>query len=73
MARKKKSKSKYGKAVTGGKIHTVWNNREHVVDAIKRKGKKGVNPYAIANAGRTKAGRKRMAKKAAATRKRRRR
>jgi hypothetical protein len=61
--------SKFGPPVTGGRHHTVWNSRESAADAIKKKLPVGV-AYAIANAGKTKEGRSRMAKKAAATRKR---
>ncbi len=61
---------RYGKAVSGGKHHTVWNSREHVYRKLKKK--LGAAMAArIANAGKTKAGRSRMAKKAARTRKRR--
>lgn len=68
MARR--SRSKYGFPVTGGRTRTVWNNREKAYRALKKKMPKGL-AAAIANAGHTKAGRKAMAKKAAATRKRR--
>jgi hypothetical protein len=62
-------KSKYGRAVTGGRHHTVWNNREKALRGLKKKFGNTRSAYAIANAGHTKAGRKKMAKKAAATRK----
>jgi hypothetical protein len=68
MARKKKSK--YGRAVTGGRHHTIWNSRERVYEKLKKK--YGVKKAArIANAGKTKAARSAMARKAARTRKRR--
>ncbi len=69
MARRKRS-SKYGRAVTGGRHRTIWNNRERVYEKLKKR--YGVRKAArIANAGHTKAARSRMAKKAARTRKRR--
>lgn len=72
MARKKRKSKKRGKAgVKGGKHHTVYNNREHVLPALKRQYGNTPKAYAITNAGHTKAGRKRMARKAARTRKRR--
>ena len=64
----KHSRSKFGPAVTGGRHPTVWNSRESAADAIKKKLPVGV-AYAIANAGKTRAGRSRMAKKGWATRK----
>jgi hypothetical protein len=61
--------SKYGKAVTGGKHHTVWNTREKALEAIKRNcHPPKCNPYAVANKGKSFAGRSDMAKKAAKTR-----
>lgn len=68
MARRKKGKG--NPAVTGGRHRTVYNNRERVYEKLKKKygAKKAAR---IANAGRTKSGRKRMARKAARTRKRR--
>lgn len=58
---------KYGTAVSGSKHHTIWNNRENVYEALKKK--YGVAKAArIANAGNTKGGRSKMARKAAATR-----
>jgi hypothetical protein len=69
MARRKRT-SKYGKAVTGGKHRTIWNSRENVYEKLKKK--YGVKKAArIANAGKTKAQRSAMARKAARTRKRR--
>ena len=61
------------KSVTGGRHRTVYNSREHTLASLKRacKGKPGCNPWAIANKGKTKAGRSAMARKAAVTRKRR--
>lgn len=61
---------KFGKAVSGGQHKTVWNNREHVYRKLKKKygAKKAAR---IANAGKTRVGRKIMAKKAAASRKKR--
>lgn len=66
MASKKRT-SKYGPAVTGGRHHSVWNVREKAADALKGKMPVGM-AYAIANKGKTKAGRSEMAKKAARTR-----
>ncbi|MDP9478350.1 MAG: hypothetical protein M3R38_22160 [Actinomycetota bacterium] len=61
---------KFGKAVSGGRHKTVWNKREKAYKSLKRKMPVGMAAR-IANAGKTKAARSRMAKKAAATRKRR--
>lgn len=56
--------------VTGGRHKTIHNNRERVYEALKKR--YGVKKAArIANAGHTKEARKRMARKAARTRKRR--
>jgi len=61
---------KYGRRVSGGRHKTIWNNRERVYEKLKRR--YGTRTAArIANAGHTKAGRSRMAKKAARTRRRR--
>lgn len=71
MARRKRRTSKYGRAVTGGRVHTVWNHREKALRSLKKKFPKGSSmPYRIANAGKTKAARKRMARKAVATKRR---
>lgn len=66
----RKRRSRYGAAVTGGRHHTIWNNREHVYRKLKKK-YGAAKAARIANAGKTKAARKRMGKKAARTRKRR--
>jgi hypothetical protein len=68
MARGKKGSGKYGRAVSGGRHHTVWNNREHVYRKLKKR-YGAAKAARIANAGHTKIGRKKMARKAAATRK----
>jgi hypothetical protein len=65
-----KRTSKYGKPVTGGRHHTIWNTREKAFDAMSKKMPVG-KAARIANAGKTHAARSRMAKKAARTRKRR--
>lgn len=56
-----------------GKNHGghIAKGRGDVYDALRDKGMSKKKAAKIANAGKTKAGRKRMAKKAAATRKRR--
>lgn len=51
------------------KYPTIADNREDVYRALKRKGMPKSTAAAIANAGKTAAGRKRMARKAARTRK----
>lgn len=56
--------------MTGGRHRTVYNNREKAYRALKKEMPVGV-AAAIANKGKSKAGRKAMAKRAAATRKRR--
>ena len=53
----------------GGKFGFVYKDRQDVYRALRRKGKSKKNAAQIANAGHTKIGRKRMAKKAARTRK----
>lgn len=55
----------------GGKYGFVYKNRQDVYRALRREGKTKRAAAMIANAGHTKVGRKTMAKKAAATRKRR--
>lgn len=62
---------KFGAAVSGGRHHTVWNTREHTIRALKKacRGKPNCNPWAIANKGVTKMGRKEMARKGALKRK----
>jgi hypothetical protein len=56
----------------GNRLRSIAPNRRHVYERLK--GKLGKSAAAaIANAGRTKAGRQRMARKAAATRRARRR
>jgi hypothetical protein len=63
-----KRTSKFGKPVTGGRHHTIWNSREKAFDALKKKMPVG-RAAAIANAGKTHAQRSAMARKAARTRK----
>lgn len=55
----------------GGKFGYVVKTRQRVYNALRRAGKSKRVAAMIANAGRTKAARSRMAKKAARTRKRR--
>lgn len=55
----------------GGKHGYVVRSRHDVYRALRRQGKTKTVAARIANAGRTKIGRKMMAKKAASTRKRR--
>jgi uncharacterized protein (DUF302 family) len=55
----------------GGKYGYVVRSRQDVYRALRRKGKSKKIAAMISNAGRTKAGRKLMARKAARTRKRR--
>jgi hypothetical protein len=55
----------------GGKYGFVYKNRQSVYLALIREGKSKSVAAAISNAGHTKAGRKKMARKAARTRKRR--
>jgi hypothetical protein len=55
----------------GGKSGFVYRNRHNAYRGIRTSGKSKTVAARIANAGRTKAGRSRMARKAAATRKRR--
>lgn len=55
----------------GGKHGYVVRSRQSVYRALRRQGKSKKVAAMIANAGRSKAGRSRMAKKAARTRKRR--
>lgn len=55
----------------GGKKGFVYKNRHSAYKALRRKGKTKKEAAMIANAGHTKTGRSRMAKKAARTRKRR--
>lgn len=55
----------------GGKYGYVVRSRHDVYRALRRGGKTKTAAARIANAGRTKVGRKIMAKKAASTRKRR--
>lgn len=57
----------------GGKYGYVIRSRQDAYRALRRKGKSKKIAAMIANAGRTAAGRKEMARKAARTRKRRRR
>lgn len=56
----------------GGKHGYVARSRHDVYRALRRQGKTKTAAARIANAGRTKVGRKVMARKAAATRKRKR-
>lgn len=56
----------------GGRFGYVIRSRQDVYRALRRKGKSKKVAAMISNAGRTKAGRKIMARKAARTRKRRR-
>ncbi len=59
---------KFGKAVSGGAHRTIYDNREHVYRALKKK--YGVKKAAqIANAGNSAKGRKLMSIRAAKTRK----
>lgn len=53
----------------GGKYGFVYRNRQRVYKALIREGKSKRVAAAISNAGHTAAGRRRMAKKAARTRK----
>ena len=53
----------------GGKHGFVYADRQDVYRALRRKGKSKSTAAQIANAGHTKAGRHRMAKKAARSRK----
>lgn len=53
----------------GGKHGFVYRNRQDVYRALRRKGMSKSKAARIANAGETKVGRSRMAKKAARTRK----
>lgn len=53
----------------GGKFGFVYKDRQDVYRALRRKGKSKTNAAQIANAGHTKLGRKKMAKKAALSRK----
>jgi hypothetical protein len=53
----------------GGKAGFVYPDRQDVYRALRRKGKSKKLSAQIANAGHTKSGRKRMARKAARTRK----
>lgn len=55
----------------GGKFGFVYTSRQNVYRALRREGKSKTVAAKIANAGRTKAGRKAMGKKAARTRRRR--
>lgn len=53
----------------GGKKGFVYKNRQDVYRALRRAGKSQAVAAAIANAGHTKAGRSKMSRKAARTRK----
>lgn len=53
----------------GGKAGFVYRNRQNVYRALRRQGKSKEAAARIANAGHTKIGRQRMARKAARTRK----
>lgn len=53
----------------GGKKGFVYANRQDVYRALRREGKSKSSAAAIANAGHGSAGRKKMARKAAMTRK----
>lgn len=55
----------------GGKAGFVYRSRQDVYRALRRKGMTKKIAAMISNAGNTKTGRKRMARKAARTRKRR--
>jgi hypothetical protein len=55
----------------GGKYGYVVKSRQKVYRALKRGGASKAKAAKISNAGRTRAGRSRMARKAAATRRRR--
>ena len=52
----------------GGKFGFVYTSRQRVYKALRREGKSKTVAAKIANAGRLKGGRSRMAKKAARTR-----
>ena len=52
-----------------GRIRGITDSREQVYERLKKKGMSKKKAAKIANAGKTKAGRSRMAKKAARTRK----
>jgi hypothetical protein len=52
-------------------MRSISKNRRHVYERLKKKGMSKQSAARIANAGKTKSGRSRMAKKAARTRKRR--
>jgi hypothetical protein len=52
----------------GGRLGYVVRSRHRVYNALRRQGKSKSVAAAIANAGRTKAGRSRMARKAARSR-----
>lgn len=54
----------------GGKAGYVVRSRHSTYNALRRKGKSKSTAAAIANAGRTKSGRSRMARKAARSRRR---
>jgi hypothetical protein len=55
----------------GGKYGFVYRSRQNVYRALRRQGKSKETAARIANAGRGRGGRSRMAKKAARTRRRR--
>ena len=54
----------------GKKARGITKARRHAYEGMRKKGKSKTKSAKIANAGKTKAGRSRMAKKAARTRKR---
>lgn len=55
----------------GSRLRSITPGRRHVYERLKAKGMPKSKAARIANAGKTKTGRSRMAKKAARTRKRR--
>lgn len=55
----------------GKRLKSIAKNRQNVYEALKRRGMSKRKAAKIANAGKTKVGRHRMAKKAARTRSRR--
>jgi hypothetical protein len=61
-----------GDIMPPGRMRSIAKNRRKAYEGLRSSGLSKQSSARIANAGKTKAGRKRMAKKAAATRKRRR-
>lgn len=68
-ARQQAGSGRGGGAEMPGRIRGITDSREHVYERLKKKGMPKRKAARIANAGKTKAGRSRMAKKAARTRK----